>query len=77
MPKTYRPDLILRVNKLRHGIEPQPFAALAIAMPSLKELAPKCRRILCRKVYPGDVLLIERMEQAKLKLDELQNDVAR
>ena len=77
MPKTYRPDLVERVNAIRNGIEPQPFAALAIVMPSLKTYAPKCRRILCRKVYPGDVHLIERMEKAKQKLDEVQIDVAR
>jgi hypothetical protein len=76
MSKNYRPELVDRVNNIRSGIEPQPFAALATVMPSLKTYAPKCRRILCRKVYPGDEHLIERMEKAKQKLDEVQTDVA-
>lgn len=55
-----------RIIALREGINPQPFAILAQVDTSLNEQAPRCRRILCaKKIYPGDVELVERMEGVK------------
>lgn len=77
MPANYRPELIERVNAIRNGIEPQPFATLSVVSPFIRKDTAKYRRILCRRVYPGDIPYIEQLEKAKSKLNELQADVAR
>ena len=56
-----------RIIALRDGINPQPFAILAMVDQSLNDQASRCRRILCaKKIYPGDVELVERMERVKV-----------
>lgn len=66
--KMYDPALMVRVTKLREGLEPQPLAKLMAIAPELKLKASRCRRILTKKVYPGDAVLIYDMECAKEKL---------
>lgn len=60
--------LIVRVKKLREGLEPQPLAKLMAVQPSLKDNAAKLRRILCSRVYPNDAVYVGEMEAAKIKL---------
>lgn len=70
MPKENE-ALLTRVHHLRQGLGTQPFARLYTVVPSLLDDAPRYRRILCGKVFPGDVHHIEKMEQAKQLLKQL------
>jgi len=66
-----------RIIALRDGINPQPFAILAMVDPSLNEHAARCRRILCaKKIYPGDLELVERMEKVKVFVLKARADFA-
>jgi hypothetical protein len=74
MAKKYDPFLIERVTKLREGLGSQPFAKLSTIQPSLREHTVKHRRILCYRVFPGDVKYVEQLEKAKLKLSKAMHD---
>lgn len=71
--KTYDISLQARVNDLRDGLGSQPLAALRHADPTLWDSATRARlrRILSRRVFPGDLPSIVRMEKAKKKLLKL------
>ena len=66
--KNHDPILLARVKQLRDGLGPQPLATLWAVEPSLRVGVSRYRRILCGKVYWGDLGHIERMEKAKEKL---------
>lgn len=66
--KKYDQRLVDRVRLLRQGLGPQPLAQLWSVSPELQDEAPKYRRILCYKCYPGDRGHVEKLEQARTKL---------
>lgn len=71
--KKYDESLVARVEELREGLGPQPLAALWFADPGLREIAPRARRILSKKVFPGDAEIVERMFRAKEKGQSLHH----
>jgi hypothetical protein len=64
---------MVRVEKLREGLEPQPLAKLMAVEPSLRDKASRLRRILCSKVFKGDDYLVAMMERVKVRLLAAQN----
>jgi len=70
--KKYDQSLVARVVAIREGLGAQTLAALWHVDPSLREEAPKYRRILSKKVYGGDLSYVKRMEDAKKKLLKAQ-----
>lgn len=70
-PKKYDPALMLRVDRIRQGLGPQPLAQLWSLDPELRNdtiAHPKLRRILSKKVFPGDKPEVERLEAAKARI---------
>ena len=68
----YDDILLARIKAIREGIEPQPLATLRAVEPSLRGDVDRFRRILCGKVYHGDIGHIMRLEEAKKKLVSIQ-----
>jgi hypothetical protein len=65
--KKYDKSLIDRVLQIRQGIGPQPYAILRSLDPALNDQPDKYRRILGKRVFPGDALLVDKLEKAKAK----------
>lgn len=67
LEKKYDAALIERVTKLREGLGKQPLAQLRHMDETLWEDGAKVRRILSRRVFPGDLPYVERLEAARAK----------
>lgn len=70
--KNYDKALQARVDELREDLGAQPLSALRHADQGLWEDRNKLRRILSKRVFPGDLSDIIRMEKAKKKLLKLR-----
>lgn len=70
MEKKYDKSLVNRIVELRKGLGPQPLAALWNIDPSLRGDPDenRIRRVLSKKVFPGDAPFVLRLEKAKAKL---------